>query len=566
MNAITALLVLGVIYTKMPNIRSERQKFLNMLEINDNSDNESDNLNKKMISLINNFRSQNEMEPLEINNAIDKTAALQAKYMCKNKRLTHSSPGGNLKERLEANNFKAVNFGENIAKQENNDYEEVARLWMQSKEHRKNILGDFSYTGISTCQDSDGSRYWVQIFGKNIPNSKLPDVDDIETLDNYLKQGYDSIDNDKYIVLLKSKNNLKKCEKLKAENSKSEEYLLDCIKPQLTEDNDKEYIPPKSFKKFQTIPAKNRLFSMNSTTPSSIISQTEPGKTTTVVSTMVSTVTIYKTLVNEITKTIDTKPILSTSYMPIVDNSITTSSATVSEFLEDTPKTSTYENYKSTPPHHISHSTKPLGLDENELIKKYLDDLKSLIGKIEDSSNGQPRGNFLSIKPSKICNCDKKDNNYNLDVCCNHPNNRNNKNNNKDNAKHTNNFTVYNDYDKPNKKNNNEQNSTKDDNTDMNALSSNEENGKNIFDANSPTEKYIIDHFGCLLSGTCNNKIKGDKNQHKNNNELQKSEVVGMIKDLLSDNEFKINILNEPENTHKSSKIEIANPLLDRHM
>jgi hypothetical protein len=39
-------------------------------------------------------------------------------------------------------------------------------MWLKSKGHRKNILGNYDYTAVTTCRARDGNRYWVQVFGK----------------------------------------------------------------------------------------------------------------------------------------------------------------------------------------------------------------------------------------------------------------------------------------------------------------------------------------------------------------------------------------------------------------
>jgi uncharacterized protein YkwD len=36
--------------------------------------------------------------------------------------------------------------------------------WKNSPEHRKNMLGDFSLTGIGIAQSNDGGYFFTQIF------------------------------------------------------------------------------------------------------------------------------------------------------------------------------------------------------------------------------------------------------------------------------------------------------------------------------------------------------------------------------------------------------------------
>jgi uncharacterized protein YkwD len=54
--------------------------------------------------------------------------------------------------------------GENIAAGQRNPAE-VVRAWMNSHDHRLNILDeDFTHLGVGVAMDEDGRLYWVQIF------------------------------------------------------------------------------------------------------------------------------------------------------------------------------------------------------------------------------------------------------------------------------------------------------------------------------------------------------------------------------------------------------------------
>ncbi|CAG2100636.1 unnamed protein product [Medioppia subpectinata] len=148
---------------------------------------------------------RNNMEALVENEALVAVAKKQIKYMCEIKALTHRSKDDkSLKIRLKRENFFGINIGENIAKQQGSDYEEVAKMWIKSEEHKKNILGDFTFTGVSTCKDSQSNRYWIQIFSKGISNKQLPNYQDYRMLNKYIDDGYSpQMENDKYVILLK---------------------------------------------------------------------------------------------------------------------------------------------------------------------------------------------------------------------------------------------------------------------------------------------------------------------------------------------------------------------------
>lgn len=131
-------------------------------------------LEDAMLRLVNEYRRSRNMDTLYCLEALQKAADYQAQVMCTTGRLTHEGIDKYhhaLDDRLRMFDFVGENIGENIARQENDEYAEVFKLWAKSGEHRKNILGDYTYTGISTCRDKNGYRFWIQVFGKDVSNS-----------------------------------------------------------------------------------------------------------------------------------------------------------------------------------------------------------------------------------------------------------------------------------------------------------------------------------------------------------------------------------------------------------
>ncbi|AFN82708.1 putative SCP-like extracellular protein domain-containing protein [Encephalitozoon romaleae SJ-2008] len=138
-------------------------------------------LESDMLRYTNKFRNEHSMEELYSLPSLQKAADLQVLHMCKKAKLTHDGPSGlgsSLSGRLKKFDFVGLNIGENIAKQENDDYKEVVKLWMKSEKHRNNILGDYVYSGVATCIGKDGNRYWVQVFGKDVSNTKIAKMRD----------------------------------------------------------------------------------------------------------------------------------------------------------------------------------------------------------------------------------------------------------------------------------------------------------------------------------------------------------------------------------------------------
>lgn len=133
-------------------------------------------LESEMLKYTNKLRGGHKMEELYNLPSLQKAADLQVLYMCRKGELTHDGPGDSgttLADRLRRLGFGGPKMGENIAKQENDDYKEVVKLWMMSEEHRNNILGDYAYSGVATCVGRDGNRYWVQVFGKDVSNTEM---------------------------------------------------------------------------------------------------------------------------------------------------------------------------------------------------------------------------------------------------------------------------------------------------------------------------------------------------------------------------------------------------------
>lgn len=138
-------------------------------------------LESEMLRQTNKHRMEHNMEELYNLPSLQKAADLQVLHMCRNARLTHDGADERtmtLAGRLKEFGFVGLNIGENIAKQENDDYREVVRLWIKSPKHRNNILGDYVYSGVSTCVGRDNNRYWVQVFGKDMSNTKIARIRD----------------------------------------------------------------------------------------------------------------------------------------------------------------------------------------------------------------------------------------------------------------------------------------------------------------------------------------------------------------------------------------------------
>lgn len=126
----------------------------------------------EIIKFVNFLREDSGIDTLDTHPALEKVAKEQVKYMCENNKLTHASRNlESLKQRFRKEGFEAISTGENIAKKNignsnyDHDYTEVVKVWYKSKAHRKNILGDFTFTAAAVCINNN-TKYWIQVFAK----------------------------------------------------------------------------------------------------------------------------------------------------------------------------------------------------------------------------------------------------------------------------------------------------------------------------------------------------------------------------------------------------------------
>lgn len=136
-----------------------------------------ENLANSMFNKINDYRATAGLKHLKSIRNLENAARDQALYMCENSTLTHLNTAGDLAERGKRNGFNGASIGENIAKSYNDSYDDVAKRWIESVKHKKNIMGDFNYTGVATCLDKNGSRFWVQVFGLDKDGSRSESSD-----------------------------------------------------------------------------------------------------------------------------------------------------------------------------------------------------------------------------------------------------------------------------------------------------------------------------------------------------------------------------------------------------
>ncbi|GGJ81716.1 hypothetical protein GCM10007063_00170 [Lentibacillus kapialis] len=116
----------------------------------------------KVISLTNRKRSQEGLPTLKVSKSLSGVAREKSEDMQEKNYFSHTSPTyGSPFNMMRQFNVTFETAGENIARGQQSP-EQVVDSWMNSKEHRKNIL-DESFTHIGVGYTSDG-EYWTQMF------------------------------------------------------------------------------------------------------------------------------------------------------------------------------------------------------------------------------------------------------------------------------------------------------------------------------------------------------------------------------------------------------------------
>lgn len=111
--------------------------------------------------LVNAHRDSQGLEILARNTTADNLAIAHSKYMIAQDKISHD----NFKTRTEdlKRNENAKGTGENVA-YGYNTAEKVVTAWLNSSGHKENIEGNFTHTGISAVQNSDGTYFFTQLF------------------------------------------------------------------------------------------------------------------------------------------------------------------------------------------------------------------------------------------------------------------------------------------------------------------------------------------------------------------------------------------------------------------
>lgn len=122
-------------------------------------------MERDLLNLVNEYRKSKKLPPLQTNAAMEYQARRHSMDMG-----THRIPFGHqgLSFRIKYIFEKvpgATTVGENVA-YGNLSAQAVVSGWIKSPEHRKNMEGNFKYTGIGVTRNMQNQLYFTQIFAK----------------------------------------------------------------------------------------------------------------------------------------------------------------------------------------------------------------------------------------------------------------------------------------------------------------------------------------------------------------------------------------------------------------
>jgi uncharacterized protein YkwD len=116
------------------------------------------------MDLINKYRVSNGLNALEKINYISVKSQEHNNYMITNDIVSHDDFVARSEDIIKVLGVKKV--GENIAYNYNTP-QAALNAWINSPEHKKNILGDYTNFGISITQNpANGKKYYTNIFVK----------------------------------------------------------------------------------------------------------------------------------------------------------------------------------------------------------------------------------------------------------------------------------------------------------------------------------------------------------------------------------------------------------------
>jgi uncharacterized protein YkwD len=121
----------------------------------------------KVFELTNEERKKKDIPPLKLNPALSKVARAHSENMARQGKMEHTLDDKTPFDRLREAGIKFSAAAENIAAGDRVTHAMIMKAWMESKDHRANILeAEYSEIGVGVARDKSGQIYYTQVFAK----------------------------------------------------------------------------------------------------------------------------------------------------------------------------------------------------------------------------------------------------------------------------------------------------------------------------------------------------------------------------------------------------------------
>jgi uncharacterized protein YkwD len=124
-----------------------------------------------MRCLVNQARAQRGLDPLTASASLARAAAHKSADVLRCDEFSHEACGRDFTHWIERTDYDGCRLGENLAYGSGSAAtpESIFRSWMESPDHRRNILGPYGEIGIGlqvgTLEGKRGAHVWTQHFG-----------------------------------------------------------------------------------------------------------------------------------------------------------------------------------------------------------------------------------------------------------------------------------------------------------------------------------------------------------------------------------------------------------------
>lgn len=127
-------------------------------------------VDEQLVNAVNKYREENGKKPCKVNSKLAEAAKIQCDYCAKIKQQGHNGPPGNenLGQRIKNVGYGGQGGAENAAVSFDDKWEQPLEAWKNSPGHNKNMLGDYSETGLASAKDNNNTRYYIQVFSNPI--------------------------------------------------------------------------------------------------------------------------------------------------------------------------------------------------------------------------------------------------------------------------------------------------------------------------------------------------------------------------------------------------------------